>query len=833
MPLVWEALGLSRFLAVDDHGALLFREGTPCPDLPGEPDESTLLVRFSPGLIDETTLELSRLARSLFPSLSDHTLEGLCRHYSIPLQEKRERWALGQLLIVFIEEALRFDPKLLSLLSQLLPDATGELLRCLTPIARPSTKQETPERAPIGSIPPRLPIREILTSKGLLGKTIPGFEERTGQQDIAERVSAILEEGGTLVVEAGPGIGKTFAYLVPVLLHLNADGDARVVISTRTKQLQEQIYIKDLPLLSPLLAPDVEIALLKGRENYLCLYRWFHVLREISEGLEQHLLSSLASLPVWLFQTDTGDIEENNAFLAEESAPSLWTRLRDEPRHCLGAVCPFLDDCFSLNARRRAREANLVVANHPLVLADLQSSKAILGEYPVLIIDEAHALEEAARNALTASLSPKTLDGLLQEAVRYSSTFGSPSSEKPFPNSVVSTPRIRELGQSLLGMNARLFDDLRRTLPTDLHGPLPSLDPLKSQFEVLLSSLEQLATIVETSIEGIEEGEAKKRAETWLDEIHATFTLCETLFSPPKENTVHWYGRPENDVVLHSSPLEVAPFLETSLYPSLEGLVLTSATLCLHEDFTYLKTSLGLDSAPHKTVYRQIHAPFFYEERMRLYYTGFLPSVNGPLTPYAEGIASLIEDVAERSGRKILTLFTSYRLLHAVYDRLKGNGNVLGQGIDGPRSKVIDRFKKGSGGAVLLGTDSFWEGVDFPGKDLEILIITRLPFQVPTDPVLSALSDKLLKEGRDPFFELTLPRAILKLRQGMGRLIRTERDRGAVILTDQRILQKNYGRAFTESLPVQGRKMDNIKDLLHDLTSWFNDPCASPKAEGI
>jgi ATP-dependent DNA helicase DinG len=828
MPLAWEALGLSRFLAVDAHGTLLFKDGSPCPNLSAEPDGSTILIRFSSGLEDESTIELSRLARALFPTLSDHTLEGLCRHYAIPLREEGERWALGKLLTACIEEALQFDPKLLSLLSQLLPDATGELLRSLIPLAKLAAKPETPERADHEVIPGAVPVGEILNSEGVLGKTIPGFEERLGQQDIAERVSRVLEEGGTLVVEAGPGIGKTFAYLIPVLLYLNANDAARVVISTRTKQLQEQICIKDLPLLVPLLAPNIKVALLKGRENYLCLQRWTDTLREIIEGLEQRLLPSLAPLATWLFQTDTGDIEENNAFLSEESASSLWARLRDDPKYCFGTTCPFLDDCFSLTARRRAREANLIVANHSLILADLQSNRSILGDYPFLIIDEAHALEEAARNALTASLSPKTLDGLLQTGSHHTSSLGRGPSERSPTDFMPSTPRIRELTQSLIGMNARLFDGLSGFLPSDTPGPLPQFDPLKSQIESFLSSFEQLATTVGTSIEGIEDVETKRRAETWLDEIHATFTLYGTMFSPPGENSVHWYGRTENGIMLHASPLEVAPFFETSLYPNLEGLVLTSATLCLHEGFSYLQTALGLDAAPREIVYRQVQAPFSYEERMRLYYASFLPSVNGPVDPYAKALASLIGDVADRTGRKILTLFTSYRLLHAVYDLLRGNGDVLGQGIDGPRSKVLDRFKKSSGGTILLGTDSFWEGVDLPGKDLEILIITRLPFQVPTDPILSALSDKLLKGGRDPFFELTIPRAILKLRQGIGRLIRTEHDRGAVILTDQRILHRHYGRTFAQALPVKGREMANAKDLLRDLISWFSSPGPGP-----
>jgi ATP-dependent DNA helicase DinG len=824
MSLSWKVLGLSRFFTVDAHGRLLFEDGVACPETSTEPDEPLVFVCFSPNLEDESAIELSRLARALLPSFPDHSLEGLCRHYTIPLHGGEERRALGPLLTALIEEALQFDPKLLSSLSQLLPGATGGLLHCLVPLAH-SLSQPPVSKSLNQEIPP-VPqsVEEVLSSDGMLGKILTGFEERSGQQEIAKRVSKILEQGGTLVVEAGPGIGKTFAYLVPILLHLHTDDTARVVISTRTKQLQEQICTKDLPLLVPLLASKTRIVLLKGRENYLCLQRWHHTLGEMIEGLEQHLLSSLAPVATWLVETDTGDIEENSAFLSDPNASSLWPRLRDDPRHCLEAACPFFFDCFSLSARRRAREANLIVANHSLILADLQTDRAILGDYPFLIIDEAHALEEAARNALTATVSSKTLDGLFQGFPHPTPLLGTGPQGQFSPGSGPSKSRIRGLTESLIGMNAHLFGSLNKILPAETPGPLPHLAGLESQIEPLIETLEQLTIAMGTDIEQIDDVEKKRSFETWVNEIRATASVYKTMFSCPAENAVHWYNRTDSGVVLHTSPLKVAPFFETSLYPNLHGLVLTSATLSLNEGFSYLQASLGLDAAPHEISYHRVEAPFSYEERMRLYLTNFLPSVDGPIEPYAEALASLIGKVVQETGRKILALFTSYRLLHAVHNLLQGTREVLTQGIDGPRSKVIDRFKKLSGGAILLGTDSFWEGVDLPGKDLEILIITRLPFKVPTDPVFSALCDELLKEGRDPFFELTIPRAILKLRQGVGRLIRTKQDRGAIILTDQRILHRNYGASFVQAFPVEGREVSTSEDLLLDLVSWFKSP---------
>jgi ATP-dependent DNA helicase DinG len=297
--------------------------------------------------------------------------------------------------------------------------------------------------------------------------------------------------------------------------------------------------------------------------------------------------------------------------------------------------------------------------------------------------------------------------------------------------------------------------------------------------------------------------------------------VLKALLSAPDENSVHWYEFIGGEPHLHLSPLSVVPFLEESLYSRIKSLVLTSATLSQGESFSYLEQSLGLSKAPQKVSYRFVSSPFCYHNEMKLLIPQFLPPVT-QIDEYAHGLADCVSGIVRKVGQKTLVLFTSYKLLRQVRDLLSDRVTVLAQGIDGPRSKLIERFRHSHKRAVLLGTDSFWEGVDLPGNTLEILIITRLPFPVPSDPVFAALADNMAKEGRDPFYNLSVPRAILKLRQGVGRLIRTTSDYGIVIITDQRILSQGYGKSFTSALPVAAEKAQNLEELILKAKAWLD-----------
>jgi len=332
--------------------------------------------------------------------------------------------------------------------------------------------------------------------------------------------------------------------------------------------------------------------------------------------------------------------------------------------------------------------------------------------------------------------------------------------------------------------------------------------------------VDDLEDAIKDIVDGIEDPELKREGEGQLMAVREVSSLLAQLISPPDEETVRWFERDRRGLSIFFTPLEVAPILARSLYPLLEGFVLTSATLSVDGDFGYLLRTLGLDEdVAVRTV--SVASPFSYADSMRLLAPASFPLPTEDGEAYADALAELLNRLARGTGRKGLALFTSYRLLEEVRERLGDDVAVLAQGADGPRSKLIDRFRSHPSGMLLLGTDSFWEGVDLPGEQLEYLVVTRLPFAVPTDPVQSALSRHLLARNHEPFFELSLPRAVLRLRQGVGRLIRTQRDRGVVILTDRRILTKSYGKLFVSSLPTTLRVGQTTEDLVKDAAAWI------------
>ncbi len=809
---LWNSLGLRRFLAIDAGKEFLVVDGH-VQDAAMMRDDYPRVGYTDP---DGETIELRALARALLPTLSDHSVDGLCTHFSLPAVPGER---IAGLLAALLNEAISLSPDLLSLLGRLLPGPTGELLRHLAPHAHAAPP-------PAASPPPppatAITVDEAFRGNGAIGRALAAFEDRPGQLEMAQLVARTFAAGGTLIVEAGPGTGKTFAYLVPTLIYLRDHPKARVVISTRTKQLQEQLYFKDVPFLTSRIAPQVKVALLKGRENYVCLRQWQTLFPELSGGLDRDLLPVLASLAGWLFRTTTGDIEENRAFLSDSRGRQLWPRLADNPHRCLGKFCPFYNDCFSVNARRHAREANIIVVNHSLLFGDLAADRSIIGDYDYLIVDEAHALEGAARNAFTASLSPSTLDGLLRDVYhRRGRGDGGWVLRLPFPPDDPKIARIRELVGEVRAANGRLFSRLESALPDELRASMPFATEFGAEGERIAQLIRQLTMAIGAVDEALEPDAVRQEGEHLCAEAEEIIDLYHTLFSPPSADDVHWYERREGELRLHSSPLAVDKLISTALYPHLRGLVLTSATLSVGGGFDYVERTLGLDAAPGEKRRAIVKNPFSYHDKMRVYLPTFLPSVNGEPTAYAAALAALIDAISARIRRKALILFTSYRLLNAVHTRL--TGKVTAQGIDGPRGKIIEQFKKSNGGAILLGTDSFWEGIDLPGKDLEILVITRLPFSVPTDPINASLSAHLTRAGRDPFRELAIPQAILKFRQGVGRLIRTRADRGAVIITDRRVVEKGYGKMFLASLPVGAQAVSSQDDLMARLSAWFND----------
>jgi Rad3-related DNA helicase len=828
MDIPWSALGLGQFVAIAGDGSAFFREGAHVRKAALPNDPTVLRVTYGEAVEHGIpNLDLSLLYRGLFPCEPDHGLASACAARGIAHRSKAAAVSVGKLLLCVVTEAATLDRGMLQLLGYLCGGAVQDLLLGLATLPIPAEPEE--EGISRSAAAPKkergwAAEDDVLGPNGLIARQLPPHEVRRGQLDMAGAVAETLRLGGALCVEAGPGTGKTFAYLVPALVHLEAERASRVVVCTRTKQLQEQVFRKDLPFLASLMSSEVATAILKGRENYLCLRRWEILVREMSDGLERERLTSLASLGRWVFDTETGDIEENSAFLAQDDARELWSRLGDSPTSCAGSFCPHVDECFSIRARRLARKADLVVVNHSLLLSDAAAGGVVLGKYTRLIVDEAHAFEATARLAFTATLSEARVERVADElgpgrSGRRHGWFDRlslPPEQSHAAAAGEATALVRSLAVRVVqAVATRIVDDRR--------GSLPELSAVAEELAALRSALRRWEILVEETIERVRgEPELAREGEGGLAAIGELVHVCDVLAAPAVDNTVHWYEWEFGRLALHVTPLDVAPILEVRVYQGIESMILTSATLSLGGDFTYLKESLGLPHAFDPVRTAVVESPFQYENLMRILLPSGLPSVLADPGAYADALASLLVELHRALGRNGLVLFTSYDLLFEVRKRIHERVPTLAQGVDGSRTALLERFRREPQGMILLGTDSFWEGIDLPGEELEYVVVTRLPFAVPTDPVFAALSLELSRRGKDAFLDLALPQAVLRLRQGVGRLIRTRTDRGVVILTDERIRTKLYGRRFAEALPVPVESVASARDAAREAARWFD-----------
>jgi len=824
MVLRWHDLGLDRFRVVAGGRAADYVAGEAVAPSASESDERSLDVVYpseGEALAAAGAIDLRLLARVLLPTLRDHHPETVCAHYGICHVSSHEVEALRKLLAALLDEAMSLDREVLGLLARLVPPPLGDLLGRI--LLQPQTEPPEPvdEAASAAVSEEDVALDAALGPAGPIASAFPSFEVRHGQLDMADAVNRAFRNGGALLVEAGPGTGKTFAYLIPAILHLRRDRSARLVVSTRTKQLQEQLYHKDLPFLISHLAPELTAALLKGRENYLCLRRWEGLIGELAGSLDHERLAQMAPLCRWLADTETGDIEENTAFLAAPDADRLWRLLCDAPNHCTGAFCPHEEECFTVQARRRARKADLAVVNHSLLLGDLVVDGVVLGKYSHLIVDEAHGLEAVARVAFTRSLSERIVGRFAEELMSSSRRRHGWLERLTIPRDDADVERASDLVAAVRRRAGALLQEMDNKLPDERRGSFVSIVDVDGQPGETVIGLEELERALDTLGARLEDPEVTKELEGHVRATQSLREVVEVLSEPPDDNTVHWFERPNGGMALHATPLDVSRFFERLLYPRIEGLVLTSATLSVAGEFDFLRRSLGLTDDVFDVESCVVESPFAYEDRMRVVVPTYLPAVDGSTEAVADALASLVSKLAVRLDRKGLVLFTSYRLLHAVHERIEPGIATLAQGVDGPRSKLIERFRDHHGAGLLLGTESFWEGVDLPGAELEFLVVTRLPFPVPTDPILAALGARVAAEGRDAFFDLSLPLAVLKLRQGVGRLIRTQEDHGVVVLTDQRVVRRSYGRRFVDSLPVPVVTMSGEEELVGDAERFF------------
>ncbi len=616
---------------------------------------------------------------------------------------------------------------------------------------------------------------DILGPYGRLAKIWPGYEHRPGQVAMAEEVAAAFEQDDVAVIEAGTGTGKTMAYLIPALL-----SGKKTVVSTGTKNLQEQIFNKDLPFIRRCLGQGFRAACLKGRENYLCLNRYKTFLREPTFAAVQEAVF-LDALRDWADRTETGDRAELAA-LPDDFL--TWGDLSAPGERCLGSKCPDFKDCFLQRARRLAAAADLVVVNHHLFMADLAirggGHGEVIPDYEAVIFDEAHLLESVATQYFGVAVSSWRLSELRHDCQAVLAKSG-----KLNP---VLGKSLTALGHQADVLARQYFTRIEETeLWTDDN---PEADKLRAFGPEILANLDSLASLLEPVAQKDEEIMAQaERARQISGDL--SFILDGT-----DSQYVYWAERRGRGLFLRASPIEVAPFLQDRLFSRGLTLVFTSATLTADNSFDYFKERLGIFPEVEGGVF---DSPFDYRNHTLLYVPRSMPAPGSQ--SYQPSLAAEVEKLLEISQGRAFVLFTSYRNLKFVAERLENRlpWPCLIQG-QAPRTTLLELFRQDTH-SVLLATHSFWQGVDVPGESLSAVIIDKLPFPPPDRPLIKARAQKLRLEGHDPFLEYHVPEAVITLKQGLGRLVRTAEDRGLLAVLDSRLVAKGYGRRFLSSLP--------------------------------
>ncbi len=623
--------------------------------------------------------------------------------------------------------------------------------------------------------PPAPTLREVFSPGGFLERCHEGYEFRPSQLEMAELVEQAFAQRRHLVVEAGTGTGKTLAYLLPAIR-----SGRSVVVSTATKSLQEQLFHKDIPFLQRFFAPELKVAVMKGRGNFLCRQK-LHQLgqRPLLKDLDE--VDWLERIRRWEPETETGDRAELD-FLPDDA--DLWAKLDARSETCTGRKCPEFNRCFVTWMHQRASEADLVIVNHHLFFADLALRQgdfgSILPDYAAVVFDEAHEIEDVASAYFGREISNYRLEELArdtEQAVRLDAG-GSPELLR-------SVGRVREKARELFSR----FPEREGRFGFDAGARSRFLEENRDAYDGLGKALRR----AEAELAGV-----KERPEELLALARRAGELrgeLAFLVESDEGGYVYWYERRKKGVFLAATPIDVSPILREKLFEAFDTVVLTSATLAVGGNFDFLKQRLGVSGGQERILAHE----FDYPSQAMLYVPGDLPDVREP--GFAERAAEEIERVLRVTRGRAFCLFTSYAQMREVYERLSDRLDfpLLLQG-KAPRSALLERFRR-TPGAVLFATASFWQGVDVPGEQLSCVIVDRLPFAVPTDPVVAARVRALGEEGRNAFMEYQVPEAVLALKQGFGRLVRSRSDRGVLVILDNRIHRKAYGKIFLESLP--------------------------------
>lgn len=692
-------------------------------------------------------------------------------------------------------------------------------------------------------------IKNYFSKDGILAKEIKGFEYRQEQEEMAQYIQEAINEDKKIIVEAGTGTGKTLAYLIPAIKWAVAN-KKKVIIATNTINLQEQLLLKDIPLAKSIIKDEFSYVLVKGRNNYVCK-RLFNELA-LGKNIDIETFSIEAREQIeyilkWGNKTKTGDKAE----LPFEVYLDVWELVQSTTELCLGKKCPYRKECFYMKTRMEKMEADILISNHHVFFADLNvraetdfdSEYLILPRYDMVIFDEAHNIESVARSYFSVEVSKISFTRLLNRIYQRKNKRKKEKSALIRVEDTVDEKNLEDSEQYIYLLNTlkeeisilqnigdEYFDEIRKIYETNTEAPIKKslnnfemtksrfLENLREKKDIFQSKLIDFSNLM-MSFNNVIDEEKDKNPEVinfnnHLKMFKAYIDSFKFINSFEDDNYIYWLdiNSKRTNVVLTATPLNIAKKLSTVLFDNLDRLVFASATIVVNGSFDYFKKSLGLDE--EDCIEAIIKSPFDYNEQMSVYIPSDIQDSEN-INAFVSDASRFILNILLKTNGKAFILFTSYTMLNQIYysisKKLKDKGFEVFLHGDKPRSQLIKEFKEAEN-PILFGTTSFWEGVDVQGENLSNVIITKLPFLVPTDPVVSAISKKIEENGGNSFTDFQLPEAIIKFKQGVGRLIRKKTDSGNIFILDNRILKKRYGSLFINALPSQ----KNIKILEKD-----------------
>lgn len=692
-------------------------------------------------------------------------------------------------------------------------------------------------------------IENYFAKDGILAKEIKGFEYRQEQEEMAQYIQDAINEDRKIIVEAGTGTGKTLAYLIPSIKWA-VTNKKKVIIATNTINLQEQLLLKDIPLAKSIIKDEFSYVLVKGRNNYVCKRLFNELVLGKSIDIETFSMEAREQIEYilkWGNKTKTGDKAE----LPFEVYPDVWELVQSTTELCLGKKCPYRKECFYMKTRMEKMEADILISNHHVFFADLNvraetdfdSEYLILPRYDMVIFDEAHNVESVARSYFSVEVSKISFTRLLNRIYQKKNKKKKEKSALIRVEDTVDEKNLEDSEQYIYLLNTlkeeisilqnigdEYFDEIRKIYETNTEAPIKKslnnfemtksrfLENLREKKDIFQSKLTDFLNLM-MSFNNVIDEEKDKNPEVinfnnHLKMFKAYIDSFKFINSFEDDNYIYWLdiNSKRTNVILTATPLNIAQKLSTVLFDNLDRLVFASATIVVNGNFDYFKKSLGLDE--EDCIEAIIKSPFDYDEQMSVYIPSDIQDSEN-INAFVSDASKFILNILLKTNGKAFILFTSYTMLNQIYysisKKLKDKGFEVFLHGDKPRSQIIKEFKEAEN-PILFGTTSFWEGVDVQGENLSNVIITKLPFLVPTDPVVSAISKKIEEDGGNSFMDFQLPEAIIKFKQGVGRLIRKKTDSGNIFILDNRILKKRYGSLFINALPSQ----KNIKILEKD-----------------